>query len=178
VKRERRKRPSARPPVVAGAGEASLPAAAGLSRREFARTATVAAAAIAASPASVLDTAAGLSLGSGVTTHGSIAPHAGGSLPREAGAEKSKLSAESLAEVEAKVAEILRRYGSKLTEEQKSDVRRLVREAQPSLEALRAFPLENRDEPAAILHLVSPYAAPRAAVADSSQAKKPAGEGV
>jgi len=65
-----------------------------------------------------------------------------------------KLSAEALAEADGKAAEIVRRYGEKLTEDQKADVRRLVREAQAQIEALRAFPLENSDEPATVLHLV------------------------
>ena len=153
MKRERRKKGSTR------AGEA------GLSRREFARGATVAAAAIAANPGSVLGAATALS---GSTEAAVSAP------AQESAGEKPKLSAEAQAEVEAKVADILRRYGSKLSEEQKADVRRLVREVQAQLEALRGFPLANSDEPAAILHLVG---GPRRSSAAPPAAKKPAGAG-
>jgi hypothetical protein len=115
----------------------------GLSRREFARGATVAAAAMAALP-------------SGVLAEAALAAHHGARLPlpQEAQGEKPKLSAEAQAEVEAKVADILRRYGERLNDEQKADIRRLVREAQAPLESLRAYALENSDEPATILHLV------------------------
>jgi len=74
--------------------------------------------------------------------------------PQEPAGGALKLTAEAQAEVEAKVAEIFRRYGAKLNEAQKAEVRRLVGEAQAPLDALRAFPLENSDEPAAIFRLV------------------------
>ena len=116
----------------------------GLSRREFARRAGVAAAAIAAIPGGVL--------GMADTLPGSrevpLAPL------QEAAGGTPKLSAEALGEAEGKVAEIIRRYGAKLSEAQKADVRRLMREAQEQIEALRAFPLENSDEPATVFHLV------------------------
>ena len=115
-----------------------------LSRREFARGATLAAAAIAATPGGALGAATALS------------PAPPAPFAQENGAEKPKLSPEALAEAEAKTAEIFRRYGAKLTDEQKADVRRLVREAQVQLEALRAFPLDNSDEPATILRLAGP----------------------
>ena len=115
----------------------------GLSRREFARGATVAAAAIAAIPGGVLGAAA-------LPTLDRTAIPA---LPQDPAGEKPELSAEALAEADGKVVEILRRYGDRLTDQQKTDVRRLVREAQAQLEVLRAFPLTNSDEPATILHL-------------------------
>jgi hypothetical protein len=115
----------------------------GLSRREFARGATVAAAAMAALP-------------SGVLAEAALAAHHGARLPlpQEAQGEKPKLSAEAQAEVEAKIAEILRRYGERLNDEQEADIRRLVKEGQAPLETLRAYPLENSEEPAMVLHLV------------------------
>ncbi len=67
--------------------------------------------------------------------------------------EQPKLSPESRAEVETKFESILRRHGQRLSEEQKADVRRLLTESQKSLEALRAFPLNNADEPATGLKL-------------------------
>lgn len=135
----------------------------GLSRREFARGATVAAAAMAALPSGVLGAAA-------------LATPRGARLPQESPGEKPKLSAQALAEVEAKVAEIFRRYGDRLNEEQKADIRRLVREAQPPLEKLRAYLLENSDEPATILHLIGaaqPAHGPRAPRSALEHPKKP-----
>jgi len=120
----------------------------GLSRREFARGATVAVAAIAAIPGGAFAaTALAAPLGA-----------AAAGIPQQPAGEGPKLSPAAMAEVEAKVAEILRRYGNRLDEAQKADIRRLVRETQAQLEALRAFPLENIDEPATILHLPGPAA--------------------
>jgi hypothetical protein len=62
-----------------------------------------------------------------------------------------KLSAESQAEAEAKIQNILRKYGSRLSDAEKADLRKLVLSAQEPLEKLRAFPLENWDEPALLL---------------------------
>jgi len=146
--------------------QSARPQEGGLSRREFARGATVAAAAIAAIPGGMLGAATLPSLhGSAVAT-----------LPQEPAGEKPKLSPEAQAEVEAKVAEIFRRYGDRLNEEQKKDVRRLVSEAQAPLEALRAFPLANSDEPATILHLdwgSRAAARPRATSPAASSPAKP-----
>jgi len=148
-----------------------MPAAGdGLSRREFARRAGVAAAAMAAIPGGVLGMAGTPSSG----REDSIAPL------QEAAGGTPKLSAEALGEADGKVAEILRRYGAKLSEAQKADVRRLMREAQEQIEALRAFPLENSDEPATVFHVVgtSPRSAGttrRAPAAPAAPgAKKPA----
>ena len=145
----------------------------GLSRREFARGATVAAAAIAAIPGSILGAAALVAPATAVTggrTRGS-AP----TMPQQPGAAGPKLSAEAEAEVGAKVSEILRRYGDRLDEAQKADIRRLMREGQEPLEALRAFPLANSDEPATILHLSG--TAHRAAATPPATAKPPAKPG-
>jgi hypothetical protein len=60
----------------------------------------------------------------------------------------AKLSAQARAEVEMKVANILRKYGSRLNDEQKADIRRIMAESQEGLEKMRAFPLDNGDQPA------------------------------
>jgi len=153
VKRARPSKPSAREK------------GAGFSRREFAARATVAAAALAANPAAVF---------------GAAAAHVAAVLPQEAAGGKPKLSPGAMAEVEAKVADVFRRYGSKLSDEQKADIRRLLGDAQVQLEALRAFPLENSDEPATILHLEGPpahRAPPAPSTAAPAAGKKPAGGG-
>ena len=79
-------------------------------------------------------------------------------LAQAAGADKSfeektrvamaKLSASAQAEVEMKVASIFRKYGDRLNDEQKADIRRIMAESQDGLEKMRAFKLENGDQPA------------------------------
>ncbi|MGC2743234.1 MAG: hypothetical protein WA672_08600 [Candidatus Angelobacter sp.] len=59
-----------------------------------------------------------------------------------------KLSASAQAEVEMKVASIFRKYGDRLSDEQKADIRRIMAESQDGVEKMRAFKLENSDQPA------------------------------
>ena len=66
----------------------------------------------------------------------------------------TKLSPASRAEVEIKVNEIFRKYGSRLSEEQKADVRKVVAEGQEGLERMRRFALENGDQPSNVLQLM------------------------
>jgi hypothetical protein len=54
------------------------------------------------------------------------------------------------AEAEARIAMILGRYGSRFTDAQKADIRRLITGAQEGLEAMRAYPLDNSVEPATL----------------------------
>lgn len=60
----------------------------------------------------------------------------------------AKLSASAQAEVEMKVASIFRKYGDRLSDEQKADIRRIMAESQEGLEKMRAFKVENGDQPA------------------------------
>ena len=62
----------------------------------------------------------------------------------------SKLSPDAQAEVEMKVNAIFRKYGSRLSDEQKADIRRIMAETQDGLEKMRAFALENGDQPATV----------------------------
>src|SRR3954471_17030883 len=64
----------------------------------------------------------------------------------------AKLSASAQAEVEMKVASIFRKYGERLSDEQKADIRRIMAESQEGLEKMRAFKLENGDQPADAFH--------------------------
>ena len=78
--------------------------------------------------------------------------------PPEAHDEKTsaamaKLSPAAQAEVEMKVASIFRKYGNRLSNEQKADIQRAMAESQDGLEKMRAFVLENGDEPATVLKL-------------------------
>lgn len=70
------------------------------------------------------------------------------SLDKKTRAAMAKLSASAQAEVEMKVASIFRKYGERLNDEQKADIRRIMAESQEGLEKMRAFKLENGDQPA------------------------------
>jgi hypothetical protein len=61
------------------------------------------------------------------------------------------LSPESQAEVESRIQGILNEYGGRFSDAQKTDLRRLCKEAQPVLDRLRAYPTENGDGPALYL---------------------------
>src|SRR5262245_41277669 len=53
-------------------------------------------------------------------------------------------------EFEAQFQAIIRRHGARLSEEQRADIRRLLDQSQKTSEALRAFQLDNSNEPATI----------------------------
>src|SRR5436305_7506059 len=63
----------------------------------------------------------------------------------------ARLSPDAQAEVEAKVKEIFRKYGKRLNEEQRADIRKVMAETQGGLEKMRAYALENGDQPATVL---------------------------
>lgn len=110
-----------------------------ISRREFTRRAAFASAATTLSPAILLPVAGG-----------SAFPE--GPLPAlQDPTGKPKLSPEGLLELEARVQTIFARYGKRLSEEQKADIRRLQTLLQPQLESLRAYSLANSDPPALYL---------------------------
>jgi hypothetical protein len=119
-----------------------------LSRRDFARqVATIAAAAVAAPAALVAE-------------------------PRQKGAEHAKLAsaparegapalpAPDQAEIDAKYDAMIARYGSRLTQEQKKQARESLEFMQRGLEPLRAFPLDNGDEPAEMYGALPTVAGP------------------
>lgn len=74
-------------------------------------------------------------------------------LEQQAQEALAKLSASAKAEVEMKFQNVVRKYGDRLTAEQKTDVRKALAETQEGLEALRAFALANGDQPAAVFHI-------------------------
>jgi hypothetical protein len=74
-----------------------------------------------------------------------------------------KLSPEGEAEAEAKIQAIFRKYGDRLSEAQKADIRRLVTEGQKPLETMRKFALENGDQPGNVLRLYPDAAVARGA---------------
>jgi hypothetical protein len=68
----------------------------------------------------------------------------------------AKLSPAAQAEVEMKVASVMRKYGDRLSAEQRTDVRKALAETQDGLEKMRAFALDNSDQPATIFHAYRP----------------------
>jgi hypothetical protein len=108
-----------------------------LTRRDFARSAAIAAATAAMAPGIDAGTRLGARVGlAGASTGGDDAASA------------------RQAEIDARVADVFRRYGDRLSAEQKSEVRRLAGELQKGLDKLRAYPLGNGDQPATVLRLV------------------------
>jgi hypothetical protein len=101
-----------------------------ISRREFARRAAFASAAASLAPSELL------------SSESIPVPQ-----PAQQPANAPKLSPESQAEVESRIQAILAQYGKRLSEAQKTDIRRLATEAQPPLDRLRAFSTDNGDGP-------------------------------
>lgn len=136
-------------------GKSSFP----LSRREFARRAAIlsAVALVPPSPRPMYSAV------------GQPAPQQPSDTP--------SLSPESQAEAEARYQAILVVYGSRLADAQKLDLRRLSFTAQPPLDRLRAYEIENGDGPALYLKplverekTIAPVAIPHSA---SQPANKP-----
>lgn len=50
---------------------------------------------------------------------------------------------QSNAEVEARIQWVFTKYGSRLNDEQRADIRRIITSGQPAIDAMRAFPLGN-----------------------------------
>lgn len=123
-----------------------------VSRREFTRGAVLAAASAAMlGGRGGAQTEAGKSASSAATG----SPSAAAGAKTEPGPPPAKpLSPDDRAEVEARMSAILRKHGQRLSGEQKNDIQRLLREGQASLAEFRAFPLQNSDEPATVLHVV------------------------
>jgi hypothetical protein len=110
-----------------------------ITRRTFARSAALAAATVAVLPAQAF------------SQQQKPAP-AAAPAPAESSAPP-QLSAASQAEVEARVQGVMRQFGDRLSEAQKTEVRRLITQGQQGVESLRAFPLDISDEPATVLKL-------------------------
>ena len=120
-----------------------------ISRREFGRRAAMGAATAALAPGAVMAVES-------TNVEPWIAPAAAGAV------QDTKLSPESQAEADEKIAAIMRKYGSRFTEAQKADIRRLVVEGQKPLEAMRAFALDNADQPANVMRIYPDGAAVKA----------------
>jgi hypothetical protein len=123
----------------------------GISRREFARRAAVASAVAAVAPAAMSTPAAPLNEHANVAAADrrgrSSDPSSTVAPPEQQPGDLPKLSPESHAEVEARIQSILTQYGGRFSDAQKADIHRLCAVAQPPLDRLRAYALENGDGP-------------------------------
>ena len=66
-----------------------------------------------------------------------------------------KLTPEQSRDVEAKLANIIRKYGERLPEEQRKHLRRILAYNETMLAPIRAFELQNGDPPVTVLKLSS-----------------------
>jgi hypothetical protein len=115
-----------------------------ISRRDFTRQTALAAATVACLP-------------------GELLARPLRTLPPPPQETEKKPSPETQAEADAKMEALLRKYGARLSEAQKKDLNRLVIEGQKPLEAMRAFSLDNSDQPGNVLKLYPDPSAPRRA---------------
>jgi hypothetical protein len=122
-----------------------------ITRREFARRTALASAVAAVAPSAAMSTPL-----APLNEHANVAaadrrgplsaPSSDAAIPPQA-SDMPKLSPESRAEVEARIQTILNQYGSRFSDAQKADLRRLCNLAQPPLDRLRAYALANGDGP-------------------------------
>jgi len=124
----------------------------GISRREFARRAALASAVAAVAPGAIAAPAASSNERANVAAadFGGRLSDPTSNVPPQA-ADMPKLSPEGHAEVEARIQSIFSQYSARLSDAQKTDVRRLCNLAQPPLDRLRAYALANGDGPALYL---------------------------
>jgi hypothetical protein len=73
-------------------------------------------------------------------------------LPQGRGGQ-APLPPKDQAEVDAKFADVVRKYGDRLNDEQKTRVRTTLGRHQRMLMRVREFPLDNSDAPGTVLHL-------------------------
>lgn len=111
-----------------------------VSRRAFARTAVVAAAAAAVMPATLAQTS-------------EPAPPKTTPAEPKPPANSTVLPPASQAEVDARVNWILTKYGSRLSDGERADIRRLIQGGQQGLDAMRAYQLDNAAEPASTFRI-------------------------
>jgi hypothetical protein len=114
----------------------------GISRREFAQAAALAAASLAPAP--------GPLAGSAQTVANAPGKSAAQSSPDTLG-----LSAAQKQEVEAKLSNIVRKYGARLSTEQRDHLRHILGYNEKMLASIRSVPLENGDPPATVFKLES-----------------------
>lgn len=109
-----------------------------ISRRQFGRKAAVAAAATFAAPPLLAGTA----------------PTAEGVFAQEKKSEPIEgLTPKQTAEVDARLANILRKYGNRFNNDQKTRLRQILAQQERMMGPVRAFALQNGDPPASVVRL-------------------------
>lgn len=107
-----------------------------ISRRQFGRAAAIA-------------TAAGLGAPALLATNAAAASASAQKKPEPL----EGLSPEQTAEVDAKLANILRKYGTRFNADQKAHLRRILAQNERMMAPVRAFALQNGDPPASVLRI-------------------------
>lgn len=124
------------------------PAEKQISRRQFGRNAAAAiAAATVSAPGLLAANAADAQTRTQKRTPAPAAPQQKRPEPLEG------LTAEQTAEVEARLANIVRKYGSRFTEDQKTHLRGILAQNERMMGPVRAFALQNGDPPASVLRI-------------------------
>lgn len=109
-----------------------------ISRRQFGRNAAIAAAATLTAPALLATTAEA----------------AEAARPQEKKPEPLEgLTPEQITEVDARLANILRKYGNRFNDDQKARLRRILAQNERLMAPVRAFSLQNGDPPASVLRI-------------------------
>lgn len=112
----------------------------GVSRREFAKAAALTTVAVLVPPGVVAQ-------------ESNPASQAHETMKEKTVPEPAKLSATSQAEADLAYDTILRKFGTRFTEEQKAEIKRLVTQQQSSLDKLRAAKVTNADQPATVFQI-------------------------
>jgi hypothetical protein len=166
------------PPPPAEPAAEKKPRAA-ISRREFARRAAIASAVASWAPAAIAaGTQNATPTGGSAAAHtappaqpASPQPHPPAAQAAPAPPPQTPSAPASQAEIDARAQSILTQYGARLSDDQKSDIRRLCAAVQPSLDRLRAYHLENADGEA--LYLKPLVERKKKPSADTPSRKKP-----
>jgi hypothetical protein len=106
-------------------------------------------------------------------------PAAAVSQPAQAPANGAKLSAQSQAEGESRYQAILQQYPDRFSDAQKTDLKRICLDFQPTLDHLRAYTISNSDLPALYLKPLvdrdkKPVSKPAAAAPGNAKSALPA----
>jgi hypothetical protein len=114
-----------------------------ISRRQFARNAALAAAVSISAPALLpaLESSSG------------SAPGAAAPVQEQKAAPLKNLTPQQTADVDARLANILRKYGDRFNDEQKKRLRRILAQQERLLAPIREFAVQNGDPPASVLRV-------------------------
>lgn len=125
-----------------------------ISRRRFGRDAAIAAAASFAVPSLLQNDAAQAADRTAGASRAAVANLATGALDQHRPEQPLRgLTAEQTAEVEARLASVVHKYGSRFTPAQVNHLRRILAQNERLLAPVRAFAVQNGDPPASVLRI-------------------------